>query len=83
MQSVAEKIEWIPQTRYLGPAKVLEIDNRYDSDDLQVLNNAVDEIVYFEGDFLELDPGVNTIVFTGAVGVTMPEVALYWRDTWY
>jgi len=27
MQSIAEKIEWIPQTRYLGPAKVLEIDN--------------------------------------------------------
>ena len=26
MQSVAEKIEWTPQTRYLGPARVLEAD---------------------------------------------------------
>ena len=26
MQSIAEKIEWIPQTRYLGPAKVIETD---------------------------------------------------------
>ena len=27
MTSVAEKYEWMPQTRYLGPARVLEVDN--------------------------------------------------------
>jgi len=26
MKSVAEKYEWMPQTRYLGPARVLEVD---------------------------------------------------------
>jgi hypothetical protein len=27
MQSAAEKVKWIPRTRYFGPAKVLEIDD--------------------------------------------------------
>jgi len=27
MTSVAEKYEWMPQTRYLGPARVLEVDD--------------------------------------------------------
>jgi phage-related protein len=62
--------------------KVLEIDNRYDSDDLEVLNNGADDIVNFEGDFIELEAGTNYLKFTGASAVTVPEMALYWRDTW-
>jgi phage-related protein len=63
--------------------KVLEIDNRYDTDDLQVLNNGADDIVNFEGDFLELAAGTNYLSFTGASAVTMPELALYFRGTWF
>jgi hypothetical protein len=65
-----------------GTGKILEIDNRYDTDDFQVLNDGSDNIVNFEGDFLELAAGTNWVKFTGAVGVTMPEVALYFRGTW-
>ena len=63
--------------------QVLEIDNRYDTDDLQILNNGADAIVDFEGDFLELAAGTNYIKFTGAAAATVPEIAMYWRGTWY
>jgi phage-related protein len=66
-----------------GTTKVLEIDNRYDTDDFQVLNDSADDIVNFEGDFLEVAAGTNYIKFTGAVGKTVPEVALYFRGTWF
>ena len=43
----------------------LEVDNRYDTDDFQVLNNGVDDHANFEGDFITLEPGVNALEFTG------------------
>jgi phage-related protein len=60
--------------------KKLEVDNRYDTDDFQVLNNSVDEHTNFEGDFLTLNPGNNTIKYTGTAGST---VLLTWRSCWY
>jgi len=64
----------------VAAAEVLEVDNRYDTDDFQVLNDGADAIVDYEGDFIELDPGENTIVFTGTAGAA---VKIYHRDTWY
>lgn len=61
-------------------ADVLEIDNRVDTDDFEVLNDGIDDHPNFEGDFLNLDPGNNTIVFTGTAGTT---VAFYWHDAWH
>ena len=58
----------------------LEIDNRYDTDDFEVLNNAVDDHKNFEGDFIMLSPGNNTIEFTGTAGTA---VKLYYGDAWY
>ena len=66
----------------LGTGKILEIDNRYDTDDFQVLNNAVDDIVNFEGDFLEIAAGTNYIKYTGSASGTVPEVAIYYRGVW-
>lgn len=58
---------------------VLEVDNRYDTDDYQVLNAGTDGHVDFEGDFITLDPGVNTVYFIGTAGTT---VKFYWRATY-
>lgn len=71
------------QCRYRGTVvggKVLEIDNRYDTDDFQVLNDGVDDIANFEGDFLELASGNNTFEFTG--GGT-PAITVTYRYCWY
>ena len=68
--------------RYRGDvaaADVLEIDNRYDTDDFEVLNDGSDDHANYEGDFLELQPGNNTITFTGAAGTG---VKLYYRATY-
>jgi len=59
---------------------VLEVDNRYDTDDFEVLNDGADAMVDYEGDFIELEPGDNTIVFTGTAGAT---VKITHRDCWY
>jgi len=58
----------------------LEIDNRYDTDDFEVLNNGADDHANLEGDFLTLQPGNNTIVYTGTVNAI---IAISWRDTYY
>lgn len=58
----------------------LEVDNRYDTDDFEVLNNSVDDHENFEGDFITLAPGNNTIVFTGTEN-TIVEMA--YRATYY
>jgi phage-related protein len=58
----------------------LEIDNRVDTDDFEVLNNTADDTANFEGDFMELAPGNNTIVFIGPAGTT---VKISYRDAWY
>jgi phage-related protein len=60
--------------------KKLEVDNRYDTDDFEVLNNGVDEHSNFEGDFITLDPGANTIKFTGTAGT---KVKITFRNCWY
>ncbi len=69
--------------RYRGTiaaTKVLEIDNRYDTDDFEVKNDSVDDIANFEGDFITLSPGNNTIEYTGTAG---PSIKISWRGTWY
>ena len=68
--------------RYRGDvaaADVLEIDNRYDTDDFEVLNDGSDDHANYEGDFLELAPGNNTITFTGTAST---DVKLYYRATY-
>lgn len=60
--------------------KVLEVDNRYDTEDFQVLNDGVDDHKNFEGDFLVLSPGNNTIEFTGQAGT---KVKLTFKGAWY
>ena len=64
----------------VSAAQVLEVDNRYDTDDFQVLNNGADDHDNFEGDFITLNPGDNTIVFTGTASTA---VKLTYRKTWY
>jgi len=65
----------------IGAGNTLEIDNRYDSDDFEVLNNGTDEHTNFEGDFIYLAAGDNTIEFTG--GSNDIQVKLYYRDAYY
>lgn len=60
--------------------ETLEIDNRVDTDDFQVLNDSVDDTVNFEGDFINLSPGDNTIEFTGTANCI---VKLSYHDAWY
>lgn len=60
--------------------QTVEIDNRVDTDDFQVLNNSVDDTVNFEGDFINLSPGDNTIEFTGTANCI---VKLSYQDAWY
>jgi hypothetical protein len=60
--------------------ETLEVDNRYDTDDFQVLNDGVDDHTNFEGDFLTLEPGDNTIVYTGTANAI---VKITHRDAYY
>lgn len=64
----------------IAAATVLEVDNRYDTDDFEVKNAGVGDFANYEGDFIWLDPGDNEIKYTGTAGAS---VKLYWRDTWY
>lgn len=64
----------------IAATKTLEVDNRYDTDDFEVLNDGVDAHTNFEGDFLTLNPGDNTIKYTGTAG---PTILLTWKKTWY
>lgn len=64
----------------VAAAKVLEIDNRYDTDDYEVLNDGSDAHEDFEGDFLILNPGDNTIEFTGEANTA---VKIYFKATYY
>lgn len=58
----------------------LEIDNRYDTDDFEIENNGADDHTNFEGDFMTLNSGANTIKFTGA---GTPSIILTHKDAWY
>lgn len=60
--------------------KTLEVDNRHDTDDFEVLNDSASDLENFEGDFITLNPGNNTIVFTGTASTA---VKLTYRDCWY
>jgi len=64
----------------IATTKKLEVDNRYDTDDFEVLNDSVDDYENFEGDFITLDAGVNAIKYTGTAG---PTVLITWRSCWY
>lgn len=64
----------------IATTKKLEVDNRYDTDDFEVLNDGVDAHTNFEGDFLMLNAGDNTIKYTGTAG---PTVLLTYRSCWY
>lgn len=64
----------------VAAAKVLEVDNRHDTDDFEVLNDSVNAHVNYEGDFLDLDAGSNTMKYTGTAPTS---VLLTWRDCWY
>lgn len=58
----------------------LIVNNRMDAQDLAVTNNGVDDIKNFEGDFITLSPGNNTVVFTGTAGT---RVELIFRPAYY
>jgi len=64
----------------VAASDTLEVDNFYGGDEFQVLNDGADDIENFEGDFITLDPGDNTIVFTGTASTN---VVITHRDTWY
>jgi phage-related protein len=66
-------------TGTIANTKKLEVDNRYDTGDFEVLNDGADAHVNFEGDFITLDPGVNAVSFTGTASTT---VKFTWRDTY-
>jgi hypothetical protein len=58
----------------------IEIDNRFDTDDFECLAMSADDIVNFEGDFIDLAAGSNDIIFTGAEST---DIIMYWRSCWY
>jgi len=64
----------------INATETLEVDNRYNTDDFEVLNDGDDDHANFEGDFIYLDHGNNTIVFTGTAGAT---IKITHRDTYY
>jgi phage-related protein len=67
-------------TGTIAASKVLEIDNRVDTDDFEVLNDGVDAHQYFEGDFINLSPGNNTIEFNGTANAS---IKLSYQYAWY
>ena len=78
-----ENVTTVKSFQYRGTiatTKKLEVDNRYDTDDFQVLNDSANDHTNFEGDFLTLNPGNNTIKYTGTVGAT---VLITYRKAWY
>ncbi len=67
-------------TGTIDATDVLEVDNRYDTEEFEVLNDGTDEHVDYEGDFITLAAGVNTLTFTGGANTS---VKVTWKDTWY
>lgn len=58
----------------------LIVNNKMDSPDLSVTNNGSDDIKNFEGDFITLNPGNNSLVFTGVNGT---RVQIIFRAAYY
>ena len=71
-----ENFRWVGS---LADTKILDVDNRYTTDDFKVLDDGSDAHENYEGDFITLDPGVNAVKFTGPASVT---VELDWKDTY-
>lgn len=68
--------------QYLGTlnsTKALVVNNRVDDMDVTVENDGTDDIAHFEGDLITLNPGNNTIKFTGTAGV---KVKLNYREAY-
>jgi phage-related protein len=64
----------------VAAADVLVIDNRVDTDDFVVTNDGVDAHTNFEGDFINLTAGNNTIEYTGTA---LTSLKLEWHEAWY
>lgn len=65
----------------LNSSQALVVNNRVDSSDVSVTNNGTDDIVTFEGDFITLNPGNNTVILTSAASTAT--IQIQWRDSWY
>lgn len=64
----------------IGAAGVLVVNNKVDTADLVVTEDGVSNFPDFQGDFLTLNPGANTLVLTSlAVGAT---TKIEWRDAY-
>lgn len=64
----------------LASTEALVINNRLDGVDLEVLNDGDDAIMDFDGDFITLAPGDNTLIFTS--GASSPTVTVAFRPTY-
>lgn len=64
----------------VAAAQDVVVNNKVDTPDLVVTNNGVSDFQKFEGDFITLNPGANTIVFTSLA--VNPVVKLEWRDAY-
>lgn len=60
---------------------VLIINNRVDASDVAVTKNGTSDIVNFEGDFITLNPGANSIKLTSAISNLV--LRLDHRNAWY
>lgn len=67
-------------TGAVAAADLLVLNNRVDQRRFTVLNDGVDELLFFEGDPMTLAPGANTLKFYSAVGGITTKVEH--RDAW-
>jgi len=51
--------------------EALVVNNQLDSEDTEVENDGIDAIVDFEGDHITLNPGNNTVIFTGPASTSV------------
>ena len=65
----------------LTTGQVLVINNRVDAADVAVTKDGVNDIVRFEGDFITLNPGANSIKLTSAISNLT--LRLDHRNAWY
>ena len=64
----------------IAASKDLVVNNRVDTPDYVVTNDGTSDFANFAGDFITLQPGANTIVWTSAVASV--QVKLEWRDAY-
>jgi Phage tail protein len=63
----------------IASGKTLIVDNRYSTDNFIVTNDGSDAHANYEGDFISLDAGANSVEFVGVAGTT---VKVTYKDTW-